>query len=114
MHRPSRTITMSHPELCTTQPSATLESAALRACSAGSMRSLEVAGLGGLGVIAVFAVIIVWKSVAAGLPAIADGELPLLHLQVWLPRRCLGCCAGCYPRLLTATVGASFDSMRLE
>ena len=33
--------------------------------------------------IAMFAVIIVWKSVAAGLPAIRDGELPLLHLQVW-------------------------------
>ena len=46
------------------------------------MRSLETVGLGGLGVIAVFAVIIVWKSVAAGLPAIKNHELPLLHLQV--------------------------------
>ena len=49
------------------------------------MRSLEVAGLGGLGVIAVFAVIIVQKSLAAGLPAIHDGELPLWRLQVPRP-----------------------------
>ena len=46
------------------------------------MRSLELAGTAGIGVIGVIAGIFVWDSVKAGVPAIADGELPLLGLKV--------------------------------
>lgn len=48
------------------------------------MRSLELAGTAGVGVIVVIASIFVWESVKSGLPAIADGELPLWGLKVGL------------------------------
>ena len=45
------------------------------------MRSLELAGLSGFAIIAVFAILVVACSTAAGLPAIRSGELPLFGLQ---------------------------------
>ena len=45
------------------------------------MRSLELAGLSGFGIVAVFSVIVCWTACAAGLPAIKSGELPLFGLQ---------------------------------
>lgn len=46
------------------------------------MRSLELAGTAGVGVIVVIAGIMVWTAVQAGMPAIADGDLPLWGLKV--------------------------------
>lgn len=46
------------------------------------MRSLENAGTAGLTVIVAVMGIIIYQSVAAGLPAIANGELPLWRLEV--------------------------------
>ena len=46
------------------------------------MRSLELAGTAGVGVIAVIAAIMVWDAIRSGLPAIANGELPLWGLKV--------------------------------
>ena len=46
------------------------------------MRNLELASTAGIAVLLAFFAIIVYRSIATGFPAIADGELPLWKLEV--------------------------------